>query len=196
MKFGAGYATTLPPSALHRLGSPQAADAAPAGDTGILGIPHDELTPKVRAALSALVDEVHRLRQELDEIQTRAVQLGRLADEDPLLPVVNRRAFVRELGRAMAFAGRHRRPGSIVYVDVNDLKRINDTFGHAAGDAVLTRVAQVLNANVRKSDAVGRLGGDEFGVILSHTDSAIARHNTAAVIAATRPGRGDRKREH
>src|SRR3546814_17896405 len=73
MKFGAGYATTLPPSALHRLGSPQAADAAPAGDTGILGIPHDELTPKVRAALSALVDEVHRLRQDLAELQPRAV---------------------------------------------------------------------------------------------------------------------------
>src|SRR3546814_3456359 len=88
----------------------------------------------------------------------------------------------------MAFAGRHRRPGSIVYVDVNDLKRINDTFGHAAGDAVLTRVAQVLNANVRKSDAVGRLGGDEFGVILSHADSAIARTKTEALIAAIRRG--------
>src|SRR3546814_7724527 len=88
----------------------------------------------------------------------------------------------------MAFAGRHRLPGSIVYVDVNDLKRINDTFGHAAGDAVLTRVAQVLNANVRKSDAVGRLGGDEFGVILSHADSAIARTKTEALIAAIRRG--------
>src|SRR3546814_12115335 len=74
MKFGAGYATTLPPSALHRLGSPQAADAAPAGDTGILGIPHDELTPKVRAALRALDAEVHRLRQELVVTQARAVQ--------------------------------------------------------------------------------------------------------------------------
>src|SRR3546814_16603252 len=119
MKFGAGYATTLPPSALHRLGSPQAADAAPAGDTGILGIPHDELTPKVRAALSALVDEVHRLRQELDEIQTRAVPPGRLPHDDPLPPLVNRRAFVRPLGPALAFAGRHRRPGSLLYVDLH-----------------------------------------------------------------------------
>src|SRR3546814_12685033 len=89
------------PSALHRLGSPQAADAAPAGDTGIVGIPHDELMPKVRAALSALVDEVHRLRQELDEIQTRAVQLGRLDDEDPPLPAIGRESGGERAGQSV-----------------------------------------------------------------------------------------------
>src|SRR3546814_17644684 len=91
----------------------------------------------------------------------------------------------------MSVAGRHLWPRSIVYVYVTDLKRFNDTFGHAAGDAVLTRVAQVLNANVLKSDAVGRLGGDEFGVILSHADSAIARTKTEALIAAIRRGLAD-----
>lgn len=156
------------------------------GDSEILGIPYAELTPKVRAAIGALVDEVHMLRQELEEARGQADALGRLADQDPLLPVMNRRAFVRELSRAMAAAGRSRQPGSIIYIDVNDLKRVNDAHGHAAGDAVLEMVADVLTANVRRSDCVARLGGDEFGVILSHADMAVARAKTESLAASVR----------
>ncbi|MFN4088353.1 MAG: GGDEF domain-containing protein [Alphaproteobacteria bacterium] len=161
-----------------------AAESSGHDGLGLMGIPQEELTPRVRAAIGALVDELRGLRKEVEAAEGRAAALERLSDEDPLLPVVNRRAFVRELARAMAAAARYRRPGSVIYVDVNGLKRVNDTHGHAAGDAVLALVAEVLTGNVRKSDVVGRLGGDEFGVVLANADIAVAQAKTAALADA------------
>ena len=83
-----------------------------------------------------------------------------------MLPLLNRRAFVRELTRYISFAGRYNTPASLIYFDLNHLKKTNDTLGHAAGDAVLAHFTEVLTAHVRDSDSVGRLGGDEFGVLL------------------------------
>ena len=128
----------------------------------------------MRRAFAALMEEVDQLRRQLDDAKTRINYLEKLVDEDPLMPVVNRRAFVRELSRMMAYAQRYGAPSSIVYFDVNGLKRINDQHGHAAGDAVLVAVAQVLIENVRATDVVGRLGGDELGVLLVQTDQAQA----------------------
>jgi diguanylate cyclase (GGDEF)-like protein len=100
--------------------------------------------------------------------------LERLADEDTLVPLANRRAFVRELSRMMSFAERYDSYGAVIYFDVNHLKSINDKHGHAAGDAVLKHISEVLLAQVRTSDLVGRLGGDEFGVALAQTDKEAA----------------------
>jgi len=101
----------------------------------------------------------------------RAAELECLVDTDALLPVANRRAVLRELSRMINNAERHGTPGSVVYVDVNDFKSINDNFGHAAGDAALAHTARVLIENVRNNyDMVGRLGGDEFVAVLAHTD--------------------------
>jgi len=74
----------------------------------------------------------------------------------------------------MAFSERYDLPSSLVYFDVNGLKPINDSHGHSAGDADLMRIAGVLVKNVRESDVVGRLGGDEFSIILSQADGATA----------------------
>jgi len=74
----------------------------------------------------------------------------------------------------MAFSERYDSPSSLVYFDVNGLKPINDSHGHSAGDADLMRIAGVLVKNVRESDVVGRLGGDEFSIILSQADGATA----------------------
>ena len=74
----------------------------------------------------------------------------------------------------MAFSERYDSPSSLVYFDVNGLKPINDSYGHSAGDADLMRIAGVLVKNVRESDVVGRLGGDEFSIILSQADGATA----------------------
>ncbi len=142
--------------------------------TSIMGIPEEELTPKVRAAIMALMDEVARMRREMDTTQARIRHLERMADQDSLVPVFNRRAFVRELSRVLSYSERYGAPGSVIYFDINSFKEINDTYGHAAGDAALELVAESLIQNVRESDIVGRLGGDEFGVILSHADSATA----------------------
>ena len=97
--------------------------------------------------------------------------------------MTDRRAFVRELSRIMAFAERYDTESSLIYFDANGLKPINDTYGHPAGDATLMRIADVLVENVRESDVVGRLGGDEFAVILSQADALTASEKAASLVA-------------
>ena len=149
-----------------------AADAAraPADTASVMAIPPNELTPKVRDAIMTLMAEVDRLRKEVEEQRARVAHLEQLADQDPLTPLVNRRAFVRELSRVVSFSERYGTPASVIYFDLDGLKAINDTHGHAAGDAAIQQVAAALMSNVRESDIVGRLGGDEFGVLLTHAD--------------------------
>lgn len=166
---------------------PEAAErgAAPVADGAIImGIPEAELTVKVRQAVVTLLAEVDSLRRELKDAKRRVDTLERLADQDTLVPVVNRRAFVRELSRATSYARRYKVPCSVLYFDVDHLKTINDSHGHAAGDAVIAYVAGTLVANVRESDVVGRLGGDEFGVILVHADGPVAGKKAASLAAA------------
>jgi diguanylate cyclase (GGDEF)-like protein len=117
-----------------------------------------------------MADEIKYLRSALEGAYRRIAYLENLADTDPLVPAFNRRAFLRELNRAVAFCTRYGIPSCVVYMDINELKRINDEFGHSAGDTMISHVAQMLVRNVRQSDAVGRLGGDEFAVLLMHTD--------------------------
>lgn len=140
----------------------------------VLGIPENEFTPRVRDAIMGLMSEVDNLRRELTQTRTRLEEVEKAADQDGMLPLLNRRAFVRELARYIAFTGRYNTPAALIYFDLNYLKKTNDEYGHAAGDAVLSHFADVLAAHVRDSDAVGRLGGDEFGVLLSHADQAQA----------------------
>jgi diguanylate cyclase (GGDEF)-like protein len=156
----------------------EGAAARPAGASdaaSIMGIPEAELTTKVRSALDQLMSEVFRLRQDLGRAQKRIDHLEALADQDTLTPVLNRRAFVRELSRIMAFSERYQSVSSVIYLDVNGLKQINDTLGHAAGDAALNHLATVLTRQVRASNVIGRLGGDEFGVILVQTTRELAQ---------------------
>lgn len=134
----------------------------------------EEMTPEVVAAINRLMGEIDRLKQEIKTTRTRISYLEGVAEADPLVPVVNRRAFVQELERANALARRYGTPGSLLYFDIDGMKTINDRFGHAVGDKVLIAVADTLTSNVRASDLVGRLGGDEFGVMLSHTDGPAA----------------------
>jgi diguanylate cyclase (GGDEF)-like protein len=144
--------------------------AEPVDQASFLGLTEAELSPSVRAALQTLLEEVSRLRDELQRTRKRISHLERLADEDAMLPIANRRAFVRELTRLISYSERYGSPGSVLYFDLNGMKVINDRFGHAAGDAVLQHFATLLVNNVRDSDVVGRLGGDEFGVILAQAD--------------------------
>ena len=161
------------------------APARPATDAAsVLGIPANELTPKVQEAITQLMAEVDTLRQELNESKNRIEYLEELADQDTLAPVANRRAFVRELSRNLSYAERYGTPSSVIYLDLNGLKQLNDGKGHAAGDAAILKVAKILAGNVRESDVVGRLGGDEFGVMLSHADEDAARRK-AEFLAAT-----------
>lgn len=147
----------------------QATASVRAPDTAtFLGIPEAELTPKVRDAIFTLMRELETLRRDLARSNARLTELEQLADKDALVPMYNRRAFVREMNRMMSMTNRHGTPVSLLFFDVNGLKAINDTYGHLAGDRALMHVATTLVESVRSSDVVGRLGGDEFGVLLSH----------------------------
>lgn len=123
--------------------------------------------------------EVARLRAENDGLRARIAELEILADRDPLTTILNRRAFMRELHRVVAYCHRYRATASVVFFDMDDFKSINDRFGHAGGDAALQAVAATLATHVRESDLVGRLGGDEFAIILAQAD------RNAATVKAT-----------
>jgi len=154
----------------------------PGSALGIPGIAEDALTPELREGLARLTAERNRLRDDLAKARGRIASLERLADEDPLTSVANRRAFVRQLTRMIAFTHRYGVPASVVYFDLNNMKQINDEHGHPTGDAALRHVAAVLRENIRSSDIAGRLGGDEFGVILAQTDAEQA-HSKASALA-------------
>lgn len=114
------------------------------------------------------------LRNKLKAAERRIAELEATADTDFLLEIPNRRGFERELARAIAYMKRYRATGALIVLDVDRLKPINDSFGHAAGDQVLKAIAATLTRQVRASDVVGRLGGDEFALLLwnlSETDA-------------------------
>jgi diguanylate cyclase (GGDEF)-like protein len=141
-----------------------------------------------RSTVMRLAAEVERLRAELSAAQAAVTALAAKADVDPLLDILNRRGFTRELERALAYVRRYGNPAALIYLDLDRFKPVNDTHGHAAGDAVLTAIARTLTHNVRASDTVARLGGDEFAVLLWNLDDAKAAAKAAALetaIAAT-----------
>jgi diguanylate cyclase (GGDEF)-like protein/PAS domain S-box-containing protein len=104
-------------------------------------------------------------RKELEE------ELQRLAQHDSLTGLYNRRRFEEELDRHLDYVQRHGSGGAVVVLDLDNFKSINDNYGHAAGDAALQIVAQALTETLRGTDVSGRLGGDEFGIILPETDA-------------------------
>ena len=169
----------------------KAAEAvAPVSATAsVLGIPEGEFTPRVRDAIMTLMGEVDNLRKELQSTRERLEEVERTADQDQLLPLLNRRAFVRELTRYIAFANRYGTPATLIYFDLNGFKQVNDTYGHAAGDTVLQHFAETLLHQTRESDVVGRLGGDEFGVLLSHAnlDQGLKKAEQLAEILKAHP---------
>ena len=150
----------------------------------LMDLPEAELTPRVRTVLHRLLDELNGLRGELASTQSRLSEMERLADEDALAPISNRRAFLRELGRAIGHVKRYGSAKSLLYFDLNGMKAINDAYGHPAGDAALVHVADTLQSNVRSSDVVGRLGGDEFGVLLMRADRETAWRKAESLAAA------------
>lgn len=105
-----------------------------------------------------------RLRRAFDQLEA-------LAATDPLTGVLNGRAFYAAARRELARARRGGRALTIAYTDLDNFKFVNDRYGHAGGDALLCRVADVLTSNVRTTDLVARLGGDEFAVLLPEADA-------------------------
>lgn len=133
-----------------------------------LGVDLAQLDRRTRAAIEALGEEVLALREEADVLRAALADAELLADNDALAPIFNRRAFEREVRREIALSGRFQTPLSLIFIDLDNFKLVNDIYGHAAGDSVLLKVADILMERTRETDIVGRLGGDEFGVVLAH----------------------------
>ncbi len=131
-----------------------------------------------------LAAEVDALAAELKTSRARITELEARIDIDPLTDVLNRRGFERELKRSLAYIKRYGTSAALLYVDLDGFKPVNDRHGHAAGDAVLKAIAAALTRNVRASDVVARVGGDEFAVLLWNVDGAAAAAKAAALEAA------------
>jgi len=119
----------------------------------------------------------------LSQLRRTQAQLQQLATHDPLTNVLNARAFSTELAQELGRNRRYGRPLALIYLDLDDFKKVNDVHGHATGDAVLRLVADATRSAVRQADVVGRLGGDEFGVLMPETEGIVA-HAAATRLAA------------
>ena len=123
---------------------------------------------------SALLEEIGRLRGDVSLLQAKVEELELLAYRDPLVPLANRRGMLRDLEAMIARHQRYGTQAAVLFVDLDDLKILNDSFGHGGGDVALIHVAEKLLLGTRANDTVARLGGDEFCVLLDHADEALA----------------------
>lgn len=148
-----------------------------------IGVDMQQLPRKAQAAIEALAAEVLNLREDRSNLQDALEDAAHLADRDTLCPVFNRRAFEREVTREIALSERYGTPLCLIFIDLDRFKLINDRFGHATGDKVIRYVAETLLETVRQSDIVGRLGGDEFGIALTHAELADGQAKAAKLEA-------------
>ena len=148
--------------------------------SGVSGAMSDPVTDV--ADVEQLIAEISLLRGKVAQLQERVEQLDMLAHEDSLVALPNRRGFMRALERLIDRVGRYEEKAALLFVDLDGLKVINDSFGHQAGDEALMQVARMLVGGVRKSDVVARIGGDEFAILLFHADEHSARETAARLV--------------
>lgn len=137
----------------------------------LAAIPSDSLADQLREVRG----ERDMLRRENRVLKIAVAELERIAERDTLTPLYNRRYFLTAIHQRIARFERHAESAAIVFADVNQLKFINDSFGHAAGDFALVQVAERLFESIRATDVAARIGGDEFGLILDQSTEDGAR---------------------
>ncbi|HZY67695.1 MAG TPA: sensor domain-containing diguanylate cyclase [Devosia sp.] len=142
-------------------------------------------------SLCALDDEPRQfdrtqgeILRKLAEIVVEHFELQQIAKQDSLTGALTRRGFYAEVEKEFLRAQRYERPSTLVAIDVDHFKSVNDRFGHPAGDAVLVSIANACMSNMRRSDIFGRLGGEEFALLLPETDAQEARDAAERIRAA------------
>lgn len=121
------------------------------------------------------------LQKEIEERKKAQAALERLATQDSLTGVANRRYFLEISSRIIEQAKRYQRPVSVVMIDIDHFKEMNDTFGHKTGDKVLVHISRLMQSILRKVDILGRYGGDEFVILLPETTHEGARRLTERI---------------
>jgi diguanylate cyclase (GGDEF)-like protein len=127
---------------------------------------------EIRDNLEILVEKrTHELSEEVEFRRIAEEKARYLARHDPLTGLANRMLFDEELDRAINQSARSKKHGALLFFDLDRFKQVNDSLGHAVGDALLIHMANVLQKRVRKTDTPARLGGDEFAVIATELES-------------------------
>lgn len=142
-----------------------------AGSIASVLLGHDRSEPgPAPGLLDRVLAYAARAEQRIAEQERRIAFLEGLSATDELTGLLNRRGFTQQLNRVLALSRRYGETGVLIYCDLDNLKEVNDTWGHEAGDRLLRCAAHTFLSSVRESDVVGRLGGDEFAVILIQTN--------------------------
>lgn len=139
--------------------------------------------------------EVHRLKAELAEAHAHADRLESIAQTDALTGLGNRRAMDARMDEQFSASCRHDHDLSVLQIDLDALKSVNDGLGHAAGDELLRIAGNAIRTTLRRSDSAARIGGDEFVVLLPHTDAARAKLVAERIIAAFANGSAGIRKE-
>jgi two-component system cell cycle response regulator len=129
------------------------------------------------------VEAAGRTKELQQELVAQGTRLEALLREDALTGLQNRRAILTQLAGMVSGARRHERPLSIAVADLDHFKRVNDTYGHKTGDEVLVGAVHAMGTHMRAEDQLGRLGGEEFLVLLPDTDAEAAGHMAERVRA-------------
>ncbi len=133
-------------------------------------ISEKKLPAKSRDLLSEILDYVVEAEQTIAAQKQHIEKLEVMTTTDPLTGLLNRRGIMVEVKHAIATADRHGEGAIFTYIDLDGFKQVNDEHGHAAGDKILTLVADILQRSIRQTDYAARLGGDEFALLLTHSD--------------------------
>jgi two-component system cell cycle response regulator len=145
--------------------------------------------PGTAAEVVARVRSAARTKRLQEELVGQSRRLETLLHEDPLTGLFNRRYVLTRLAGLISAARRHRRPLSVAMIDIDRFKRINDEYGHHAGDSALVEITAVLRDRLRAEDELGRLGGEEFLALLPDTDHAAAARVAEDLRAAAEDAR-------
>jgi len=132
------------------------------------------------------LSEVSDLQQQKSDLENQNEVLEEESNRDALTGVYNRRGFEKLLAKEFAVTTEHHWPLSVVFVDLDNFKTVNDTHGHPTGDAILKEVADLLVANLRETDIVARYGGDEYVLLLPGVDADQARYASERVVTEIR----------
>ena len=165
--------------------TPGARDRQPPEEAvSVSGIAAGGFSPEVKRAIGALSGEIERLRQELEWSRSREAKLVRLADTHATMPILSRRAFVRELTRVLDHTGQLSTPASLVALHLVNGEDIRRRLGRRAADQALSQVCRVITEVLHPTDKIGGLGGYDFGVILLLADLETALEKAAALTEA------------
>jgi diguanylate cyclase (GGDEF)-like protein len=151
-------------------------DPAQALDGMRRGVQDYLVEPVADGEVLTRVEAAARTKELQQELVAQGARLEALLREDALTGLSNRRAILTQLGGMVSAARRHGHPLSIAVLDLDHFKRINDRHGHKTGDAVLVAATHAMGTHLRAEDQLGRLGGEEFLVLLPDTDAGAAQH--------------------